>query len=185
MSTTFEGISSMQKVLKSLRRSHVNIRNENVRFIKGSNFNISLIYYLVDASYIVQAVAQAVAAVFSKGKERARSSLSLSSSSLGATSSEDESEVDPLVGKKVDQVVEVVIGQLVGAQASQSQNVRQKLILAIAKKLPEYWHHSGVIEKILKQHHKMQRRTATINADPKLKAYNRTKMGKNRSVKEW
>ncbi|CAG8819258.1 8581_t:CDS:1, partial [Racocetra fulgida] len=66
--------------------------------------------------------------------------------------------------------------------ASQSRDVRQKLIPAITKKLPEYRHHSGTIEKILKQHHKMQRRTATINADPKLKAYNRARMGKNSKV---
>ncbi|CAG8805704.1 9066_t:CDS:2, partial [Racocetra fulgida] len=42
-----------------------------------------------------------------------------------------------------------------------------------------YWHHSGAIEKILKQHHKMQHWTATINADPKLKAYNCARIGKN------
>ncbi|CAG8795560.1 12433_t:CDS:1, partial [Racocetra fulgida] len=41
-----------------------------------------------------------------------------------------------------------------------------------------YRHYSGMIEKILKQHYKMQRQTATINADPKLKAYNRARMGK-------
>ncbi|CAG8816687.1 17200_t:CDS:1, partial [Racocetra fulgida] len=58
------------------------------------------------------------------------------------------------------------------------------MILAITKKLPGYWHHSGAIEKILKQHHKMQRRIATINADPKLKVYNRVRMGKNSKVNE-
>ncbi|CAG8745914.1 13859_t:CDS:2, partial [Racocetra fulgida] len=42
--------------------------------------------------YIVQAFAQAVAAVFSKRKERARSPSPLSSNSSGATSSEDKSE---------------------------------------------------------------------------------------------
>ncbi|CAG8522310.1 20128_t:CDS:2, partial [Racocetra fulgida] len=68
--------------------------------------------------------------------------------------------------------------------ASQSRDVRQKLIPAITKKLPGYRHHSGTIEKILKQHHKTQRQTATINADPKLKAYNRARMGKNSKVNE-
>ncbi|CAG8797360.1 12802_t:CDS:2, partial [Racocetra fulgida] len=57
--------------------------------------------------------------------------------------------------------------------------VRGKLILAITKKLPGYQHHSGAIEKNLKQHHKMQCWTATINIDSKLKAYNRVRMGKN------
>ncbi|CAG8777310.1 4615_t:CDS:1, partial [Racocetra fulgida] len=56
------------------------------------------------------------------------------------------------------------------------------MILAIAKKLPGYRHYSGVIEKILKQHHKTQPQTATINADPKLKAYNPARMGKNSKV---
>ncbi|CAG8785306.1 10594_t:CDS:1, partial [Racocetra fulgida] len=56
------------------------------------------------------------------------------------------------------------------------------MIPAITKKLLGYWHHFGAIEKILKQHHKTQHRTATINADPKLKAYNRAKMGKNSKV---
>ncbi|CAG8808030.1 11173_t:CDS:1, partial [Racocetra fulgida] len=58
------------------------------------------------------------------------------------------------------------------------------MIPAITKKLPGYQHQSGVIEKILKQHHKMQHQTVTINADPKLKAYNRTRMGKNSKVNE-
>ncbi|CAG8729323.1 1289_t:CDS:1, partial [Racocetra fulgida] len=62
--------------------------------------------------------------------------------------------------------------------------MRQKLILAITKKLPGYQHHSGIIEKVLKQHHKMQHRIATINADPKLKVYNRTRMEKNSKVNE-
>ncbi|CAG8772283.1 6712_t:CDS:1, partial [Racocetra fulgida] len=58
------------------------------------------------------------------------------------------------------------------------------MIPAITKKLPGYRHHSGAIEKILKQHHKTQRRTATINADLKLKAYNRARMEKNSKVNE-
>ncbi|CAG8820137.1 17516_t:CDS:1, partial [Racocetra fulgida] len=62
--------------------------------------------------------------------------------------------------------------------ARQSQDVRQKLIPAITKKLLGYQHHSGVIEKILKQYHKTQRRTATINADLKLKTNNHVKIEK-------
>ncbi|CAG8600593.1 7625_t:CDS:2, partial [Racocetra fulgida] len=68
--------------------------------------------------------------------------------------------------------------------ASQLQDIRQKLILAITKKLPGYRHHSGAIKKILKQHQKTQCQTATINADPKLKAYNHAKKGKNSKVNE-
>ncbi|CAG8772760.1 19111_t:CDS:1, partial [Racocetra fulgida] len=67
---------------------------------------------------------------------------------------------------------------------NQSQDIKQKLILVITKKLPGYHHHSGAIEKILKQHHKTQYRTATINANLKLKAYNYAKIGKNSKVNE-
>ncbi|CAG8746622.1 2491_t:CDS:2, partial [Racocetra fulgida] len=134
-----------------------------------------------DANYIAQTVAQAVTAVFSKGKGRARSPSFSSSYSSGATSSEDESEVeDKLVKRRRgEDVLKILIDE-----QSQSQDVRQKLISAITKKLPGYHHHSDVIEKILNQHYKTQRRTATINVDPKLKAYNRAKMKKNSKVNE-
>ncbi|CAG8785451.1 9872_t:CDS:1, partial [Racocetra fulgida] len=52
----------------------------------------------------------------------------------------------------------------------------------ITKKLSGYQHHSGTIDKILKQHHKTQHQTAIINADPKLKVYNRARIGKNSKV---
>ncbi|CAG8762265.1 2689_t:CDS:1, partial [Racocetra fulgida] len=65
---------------------------------------------------------------------------------------------------------------------SQLQNVKQKLISAIIKKLPGYRHYSDMIEKILKQYHKMWYRIATINADLNLKAYNCVKMEKNSKV---
>ncbi|CAG8783479.1 19580_t:CDS:2, partial [Racocetra fulgida] len=146
------------------------------------------------ASFIVQAVAQAVAAVFSKKKGRARSTSLSSSSSSEATSSEDESEVkDKSVKRRRGKSVSKKKGQLVGAQVAvlaglvavaAVQNMMQKLILAITKKLLGYWHHSGGIEKILKQHHKTQRWIATINANPKLKAYNRARIEKNSKVNE-
>ncbi|CAG8842927.1 30376_t:CDS:1, partial [Racocetra persica] len=49
-------------------------------------------------------------------------------------------------------------------------------------KLPGYKQYSGAIEKILQQHHKMQKHTATINASSTLKALNRARMNKNTRV---
>ncbi|CAG8850924.1 9912_t:CDS:1, partial [Racocetra persica] len=40
------------------------------------------------------------------------------------------------------------------------------------------------LKKNLKQHHKTQRRTATINTDPNLIAYNHTRIEKNSKVNE-
>jgi hypothetical protein len=68
--------------------------------------------------------------------------------------------------------------------SSQVKAIRQRLIPAITKKLPGYKQHSGTIEKILQQHHKMQKRTATINASPTLKEHNRARMNKNTRVNE-
>ncbi|CAG8814919.1 26019_t:CDS:1, partial [Dentiscutata erythropus] len=61
----------------------------------------------------------------------------------------------------------------------QSCNIRHKLIPDIIKKLPAYRQNSAVIEKILKQHHKTQRRTATINANLALKKHNQERIDKN------
>jgi hypothetical protein len=68
--------------------------------------------------------------------------------------------------------------------SDQTRDVRQKLIPAITKNLPGYAQHKGPIEKILKQHHKTQRRTALINADPELKEHNRARMGRNSKTNE-
>jgi hypothetical protein len=68
--------------------------------------------------------------------------------------------------------------------SSQMKAIMQRLILAITKKLPGYKQHSATIEKILQQHHKTQKRTATINASPTLKEHNRARMNKNTRVNE-
>ena len=67
---------------------------------------------------------------------------------------------------------------------SQRNNVNQKLIPAIIKKLPDYKHHHSKIQKILKQHHKSQRYTSKIHNDPELKAYNLAQMAKNSKINE-
>ncbi|CAG8806889.1 23849_t:CDS:1, partial [Dentiscutata erythropus] len=54
----------------------------------------------------------------------------------------------------------------------QSRNIRRKLIPDIIKNLLAYRQNSAAIEKILKQHHKTQRRMATINANLALKKHN-------------
>ncbi|CAG8850144.1 22657_t:CDS:1, partial [Racocetra persica] len=51
-------------------------------------------------------------------------------------------------------------------------------------KLPGYKQYSGAIEKILQQHHKTQKRTATINASLILKALNHARINKNTRVNE-
>ena len=66
--------------------------------------------------------------------------------------------------------------------SSQVKAIRQRLILAITKKLPSYKQHSGTIEKILQQHHKMQKHIATINASLTLKKHNYARMNKNARV---
>ncbi|CAG8788214.1 8693_t:CDS:1, partial [Dentiscutata erythropus] len=66
----------------------------------------------------------------------------------------------------------------------QSRNIQSKLISDIIKKLPAYRQNSAAIEKILKQHHKTQRRTATINANPALKKHNRERIDKNSKVND-
>ena len=68
--------------------------------------------------------------------------------------------------------------------SSQVKAIRQRLIPAITKKLPGYKQHSGIIEKILQQHHKTQKCIATINASPTLKEHNHTRMNKNTRVNE-
>lgn len=68
--------------------------------------------------------------------------------------------------------------------SSQTKNIRKNLIPSIIKKLPGYKQHSGAIENILKSHHKTQRRTAKINSDDTLKAYNLARIGKNSKVNE-
>ncbi|CAG8835650.1 21627_t:CDS:1, partial [Racocetra persica] len=51
-------------------------------------------------------------------------------------------------------------------------------------KLPSYKQYSGVIEKILQQHHKMQKCIAMINTSSTLKALNHARMNKNTRVNE-
>ncbi|CAG8741229.1 3360_t:CDS:2, partial [Racocetra fulgida] len=55
--------------------------------------------------------------------------------------------------------------------------VVSKLIPALIKNLPAYKQHSGVIERILKQRYKMQKRTVQINAAPELQMHNHIRMG--------
>ncbi|CAG8747418.1 9300_t:CDS:2, partial [Racocetra fulgida] len=90
------------------------------------------------------------------------------SSSSGATNNKDESEVeDKSVKRKRDRSVSNKLSDLkpdlTKQWVSQSWDIRQKLILAITKKLPGY---------------------PTINANPKLKAYNRIRIEKNSKINE-
>jgi hypothetical protein len=66
----------------------------------------------------------------------------------------------------------------------QRKTARRKLIPAIIDKLPRYKEHKWDVEKILKQHHKTQRRTHKINSNDTLKAYNRSRMARNTKVNE-
>ena len=68
--------------------------------------------------------------------------------------------------------------------SSQVKAIRQRLIPVITKKLPGYKQHSGAIKKILQQHYKTQKHTATINASPTLKEHNCARMNKNTRVNE-
>jgi hypothetical protein len=67
---------------------------------------------------------------------------------------------------------------------TQKKTVRRKLIPAIVEELPRYKENRSDIQKILKQHHKTQRRTRKINSDPTLKHYNRARMSRNARINE-
>ena len=64
----------------------------------------------------------------------------------------------------------------------QKRMTYQKLILAIVEKLPQYKQNCQNIEKILKQHHKTQRRMMKINSDQELKDYNWSWIARNTKI---
>ena len=66
----------------------------------------------------------------------------------------------------------------------QKRATRRKLIPEIVSRLPRYKGNLSDIEKILKQHHKTQRRTYKINSNPSLKEYNRSRMARNTKINE-
>ena len=67
---------------------------------------------------------------------------------------------------------------------TQKRITRWQLIPAIVEKLPQYKKNCQDIEKVLKQHHKMQRRTMKINSNQGLKEYNWLRMVRNTKINE-